>query len=389
MTVSYWQDRAAAAEPLVVDVAIVGAGIAGASTAWWLNRLAPELSIAVIDRGAVAAGASGRNAGFVTCGSVEHFSRECDRHGEATAIELWRMCQENLDLLETHVAAAGIECGLKRGGTYSLAGSAHELKELRRSADRLAGLGVRVTPIDADTICARLGASGFHGGVLYHDDGEVHPVALVNGILDASGATVLLHHEVHRIESTRDGVTLHTGLRRVDASIAVLATNGYSADLHPFFKDKIFPTRGQILVTEPVAPFLPAPCYANFVLDYFRQLADGSVLIGGFRQLAKETELGTADVVHPEIHAALEAFLRRHFPSLAHLKVAYRWSGTMGFSIDGLPLIGALPGRSDLYCVGGFTAHGIGWGFKAGQLMARLIMHGESPPHVSTRRFAG
>lgn len=387
MTVAYWQDRSAEHPPRTVDVAIIGAGIAGASTAWWLKRLAPELSVVIVDRGAIASGASGRNAGFVTCGSVEHFSRECDRHGEAAAIELWRMCQDNLNLLEAHIGAAGIECGLKRSGTYSLAGTPHELFELGRSADRLAKLGVNVQTLDADTVCRDLGATGFHGGVLYQDDGEVHPVALVRGIIADCGVEVLTHHEVHTIANTRDGVTLRTGLRDIHASVAVMATNGYSADLHPFFQDKIFPTRGQILVTEPVKPFLPAPCYANFVLDYFRQLADGRMLIGGFRQLAKVSEVGTADVVQPEIHAALEAFLRKHFPALADVKVAYRWSGTMGFSIDGLPLIGAIPGRSDLYCVAGFTAHGIGWGFKAGQLMARLLMKGETPPHVSTRRF--
>lgn len=384
MSVSYWQHEGRVAAPLEADIAIIGGGMAGASTAWWLKRLDPGLRVVVLERGAIASGASGRNAGFVTCGSVEHFSREVDRHGEAAAIELWRMCQDNLDLLEAHV---DFECGLRRRGTYSLAGSAHEMGELARSAERLKGLGVPVTPLDAATICTDLGAVGFEGGVLYHDDGEVHPVALVNGLLAASGAQVLPHHEVFAIRHTREGVSLHTRMRQIDASVAVLATNGYSADLHPWFTDKIFPTRGQILVTEPVAPFLPAPCYANFVLDYFRQLDDGSMLIGGFRQLAKTTEVGTADVVHPEIHAALEAFLRRHFPALADLKIAYRWSGTMGFSVDGLPLIGALPGRSDLFCVAGFTAHGIGWGFKAGQLMARLLMHGETPPHVSTRRF--
>lgn len=387
MTVAYWQDRSAEQPARTVDVAIIGAGIAGASTAWWLKRLAPELKVVIVDRGDIASGASGRNAGFVTCGSVEHFSRECDRHGEATALELWRMCQDNLSLLEEHIGAAGIECGLKRSGTYSLAGTPHELVELGRSAERLAKLGVRVKTLDADTVCRDLGATGFHGGVLYQDDGEVHPVALVRGIIANCGVEVLTHHEVHSIDNNREGVTLRTRLCDIHASVAVMATNGYSADLHPFFQDKIFPTRGQILVTEPVKPFLPAPCYANFVLDYFRQLADGRMLIGGFRQLAKETEVGTADVVQPEIHAALETFLRKHFPALADLKVAYRWSGTMGFSIDGLPLIGAIPGRSDLFCVAGFTAHGIGWGFKAGQLMARLLMKGETPPHVSTRRF--
>ncbi|MCA9527221.1 MAG: FAD-binding oxidoreductase [Myxococcales bacterium] len=385
MTVSIWQDQSTETRPLSVDVAIIGAGIAGASTAWWLRE--SGLSVAVIDRGDVASGASGRNAGFVTCGSVEHFSRQAGAHGEQKAIDLWRMSQDNLALIEQHLIADGLECDFRRAGTWSLAGSEHELEELRKTAEHLQKLGVAVSVAGAEEVHGRLHAEGFFGGVLYHDDGEVHPAKLVRGILARSGAQVLTHHEVRGLEQRKDGMRVHTRLRTIDAGIVVLATNGYSADLHPWFADKIYPTRGQIIVTEPVAPFLPEPCYANFVLDYFRQLPDGRVLIGGFRQLAKETEVGTADVVQPAINAALEAFLRRHFPALAEARIDYRWSGTMGFSIDGLPLIGALPGRTDLYCVAGFTGHGIGWGFKAGQLLARLLMEGEAPPHVSTRRL--
>ncbi len=385
MTVSYWQDDAPATDAVEVDVAIIGAGISGASVAWWLRDAG--LRVALIDKGDVCAGASGRNAGFVTCGSVEHFSRECDRHGEANALTLWQMCQDNLRLIEEHLIADGLECGYRRRGSYSLAGSPHEAEVLAKTAAQLEGHGVRVTVVDEAHIARHCGAVGFAGGVIYHDDGEVHPVRLVRGIIERSGATVYPHHEVRRIDQTRDGFAVQTRLRRFDASLVVLATNGYSADLHPWFADKIYPTRGQILVTEPVEPFLSAPCYANFVLDYFRQLEDGRVLIGGFRQLARETEVGTADIVHPEIHAALEAFLARHFPQLDSVGIDYRWSGTMGFSADGLPLVGALPGKTGLYIIGGYTAHGIGWGFKAAQLLADLILEGKQPPLISARRF--
>lgn len=386
MTVSYWQDQAPAAEPVSVDVAIIGAGIAGCSVAWWLRDAG--LRVAVIDRGDVCAGASGRNAGFVTCGSVEHFSRQAKTHGEQSALTLWRLCQDNLRLIETHLIADGLECEYARRGSYSLAGSAHEMEVLTETARRLDGHGVPVTVVDAAHVEQHLGVSGLPGGVLYHDDGEVHPAKLVRGILARSGAAFYPHHEVRSVTETADGFAVHTRLRRFDAALVVMATNGYSADLNPWFADKIYPTRGQILVTAPVAPFLAAPCYANFVLDYFRQLADGRVLIGGFRQLAKDTEVGTADVINPAIHQALEDFLTRHLPRLAGVPIEYRWSGTMGFSADGQPLIGGVPGRTGLYVIGGFTAHGIGWGFKAAQILSRLILKGEQPPAVlSARRF--
>lgn len=385
MTVPYWHDTTPDHEPVHADVLIVGAGISGASVAWWLKDAG--LDVAVIDRGDVCAGASGRNAGFVTCGSVEHFSRQVRTHGEDMALGLWRLSQENLSLIEEHLVADGLECAFRRAGTYSLAGGDHELTELTETARQLDGYGMRVEVVDEAHVREHLGAHHFPGGVLYLDDGEVHPVRMVRGILERSGARFFPHHEVRTFRAIGDGVEVVTQRRVFRASVMVLATNGYSADLHPWFADKIYPTRGQIMVTAPVAPFMSAPCYANFVLDYFRQLADGRVLIGGFRQLAKETEVGTADVVNPEVQAALETFLRRHFPALADVPIEYRWSGTMGFSADSLPIIGALPGRSDVYLLGGYTGHGIGWGFKAGQLLARLLMHGEQPPYVSARRF--
>ena len=59
----------------------------------------------------------------------------------------------------------------------------------------------------------------------------------------------------------------------------------------------------------------------------------------------------------------------------------------MGFSVDGLPMIGALPGQQNVFFLGGYTAHGIGWGFKAGQLLSRAILEGEQPPLISARRL--
>lgn len=386
MSVAYWQDssRQTTAPVVELDVLIIGAGISGASTAYWLREAG--LRVGIVDRGDACAGASGRNAGFVTCGSVEHYSRQVRTHGEETALGLWSLCQDNLALIEA-LQADGLACDFRRNGTYSLAGSKHELDELAATAEQLEGVGVKVSVHGAEHVHQTLQARHFAGGVLYHDDGEVHPVKLVKGLLARSGAELFAHHEIFDLDLSGDGVVARSQHRVFKAPVVVFATNGYSADLHPWFAEKIYPTRGQIMVTQPVPRFLHAPCYANFVLDYFRQLPDGRMLIGGFRQLAKDQETGTADVVHPEIQGALVSFLRRHFPPLAELRIDYQWSGTMGFSSDSLPMIGALPGRSNAFILGGYTGHGIGWGVKAGQLLAELMLEGKQPPYVSARRF--
>jgi gamma-glutamylputrescine oxidase len=385
MSISVWQDDTSPGDVVTTDVIIVGAGISGASIAWWLKDAG--LDVVVLDKGEVCAGATGKNAGFITCGSVEHFNRQMERLGVDDALALWRMSQDNIDLIEELLVGDGLDCDFARRGTYSLAGTEQELGELRETCDTLHGLGMNVDWIEREDVLRDLGAEHFTGGVLYQDDGEVHPVKLTRGMLARSGARVFPHHEVRDIASTGDTVTIKTQRATFEGTLCILATNGYSHTVHPWFREKIYPTRGQIIVTEPVAPFLPAPCYANFVLDYFRQLPDGRVLIGGFRQLEKEREIGTADEPSPVIHAALEDFLHKHFPRLRGVKIDYHWAGIMGFSVDGLPMIGALPGSPNIYFLGGYTAHGIGWGFKAGQLLSRLILDGEPPPIISARRF--
>lgn len=385
MTVAYWQDDLRP-DPVLVDVLIIGAGISGASVAWWLKDAG--LSVAVVDRGDVCAGASGRNAGFITCGSVEHFSRQVATHGEKTALDLWNLSADNLALIEKHLIADGLECDYARRGTYSLAGGDHEMTVLAETAAQLTRHKINVEVVDVAHVEKHLGARDFAGGVIYKDDGEVHPRKLVESIAAHCGATFYPHHEVRAIEvEDDDTVVIRTHRRAFRAPFVVMATNGYSSLLHPWFEDKIYPTRGQILVTEPVAPMMAAPCYCNFVLDYFRQLADGRVLIGGFRQLAREAEVGVADVPHPEIQQALEAFLHQHFEALRGKKVEYRWAGIMGFSADGLPLIGALPQHPQIYVVGGFTGHGIGMAVRAAQMLAGVMLHGESAGPLSARRL--
>ena len=171
--------------------------------------------------------------------------------------------------------------------------------------------------------------------------------------------------------------------------MVVIATNGYSSLINKYFENKIFATKGQILVTEPMNErFMEGPCYANFVLDYFRQLPTGHMLIGGFRQLEKETEVGYSDHTTAKIQSALEEFLRHHIPKVKTAKIVYRWSGIMGFSVDGQPLVGALPEDSQIMFVGGFTGHGLGLSFNSAKTMVDAMYGRPIPKFISAKRFS-
>ncbi|OUR96873.1 hypothetical protein A9Q84_11085 [Halobacteriovorax marinus] len=394
MSISLWQDsqKRTNSSAQSFDVVVIGAGIAGISTAYWLLREDAGLKIALVEKGEIGDGATGRNAGFITCGSVEHFNRLLEKHGEKEALEIWRFSEKNLSLLEEHIIGddhANLQ--FEKKGSFSLASTEVEFNELKNSYKLMTELGIDVEVLELEDIETRLQAKGFLGGIKYVGDASIHPMKLIEKInalnLKDDNFTLLENSEVFDIEQAGENKIVRTKKGALETPIVIMATNGYSPLLHDFFKDKIYPTRGQILATEPVERFMEGPCYANFVLDYFRQLPSGELVIGGFRQLQKDAEIGYSDETSDVIQEALEAFLVKHVPKVKDAKITHRWSGIMGFSVDGQPMVGAIPTDQQIYFLGGFTAHGLGLAFHSAKCLVDVLFDREIPSFISAKRF--
>lgn len=389
MSTSYWLDRSPNVEKRTYDVIIVGAGISGLSTAYWINKEDPSLKIAIIEKSRLTYGASGRNAGFITCGSVEHFNRMINKHGLKQATEIWKFSETNLRLLEQEIIQdGGTKLGFEKNGAYSLAAQDNEFAELKEVAKIMANLDIKTEIYDAGQIRERVGATNFVGGIKYLDDASVNPVKLVEQMYSKVNADLIEQTEAIKIEQTPEGTRiLKTDNGDFEAPMILLNLNGYSANLHPYFADKIFATRAQCLMFEKVPRFMEGPCYANFYLDYFRQIPTGELLIGGFRQIEKETEVGYSDHTTEPIQNALHSFVKTHLPQYKDAKVTHRWSGVMGFSKDGEPMIGSIPDDPQVFFAGGYTGHGIGLAFHTAKTLVDLVFGREIPGWISARRF--
>jgi glycine/D-amino acid oxidase-like deaminating enzyme len=389
MSVSYWQNTVGFGDGLNTDVLIIGAGIAGLSAAYWLHKKDPTLSLAVIDKGGIGTGASGRNAGFITCGSTEYFSRMVSAYGEDKADQIWKFTEDNHRMLLTEFGADQLEsrCDYKQRGSWTLAITEQEAKTIQDSLEDLKKRGVQAEWYSTNYVASKLQCERFVGGAKYPKDGEVHPIKLLYHIASYLKAIPIIENrEVFRIDE-KNGRLLVTGRNiEIITDSIVLATNAYSNQLFAYFEDKVFPTRGQIIVTEPVPQFLE-PCYCSFALDYFRQLPDGRILIGGFRNTDVEKEVGFSDEINPIVHGNLEKFLENHFPLLRGVPIEYRWSGVMGFAKDGYPMVGSLPQDPRIFFAGGFTGHGLGYAFKMGKVLADLMLEGKDPGIFAARRF--
>jgi gamma-glutamylputrescine oxidase len=389
MSTSYWLDRSRGKEKKSFDAVIVGAGISGLSTAYWLNREDPSLKIAIIEKSRVAFGASGRNAGFITCGSVEHFNRMINKHGLKQATEIWRFSQENLQMLKRDIIGDdGPSLGFEQNGAYSLAAQENEFSELKNVAETMGTLDIKTEILAGSDVRTRVGAQNFVGGIKYLDDASINPANLVNHIRQKIKVELFEGVEAYAIEATTDGSrVVKTDNGDFECSMVVLNLNGYTSSLHPWFADKIYPTRGQCLMMEAVPRFMDGPCYANFYLDYFRQIPSGELLIGGFRQVEKATEVGYSDHITEPIQKALHEFVMTHLPQYKSSKVTHRWSGVMGFAKDGEPMVGSIPDDPQIYFAGGYTAHGIGLAFHTTKCLVDLIYGREIPSWLSARRL--
>lgn len=340
---------------LTADVVVVGAGIAGLSTAYALAR--EGVSVVVLERDRIASGASGRNAGFVLAGVAENFVAACRRYGRERATRIWRTTIANRVLLAGIVERQRIECDLAWSGSLQQAGDDEEWSEIRESAGQLSAEGVRVT-LDPERRHA-----------CYAEDGEVHPVKLVRGLAAAAEERGARIFEATRVSALRaDSVATPHGTVRTGS--VVVCTNAYSESLLP--RVRIVPIRGQIAATAPVRErHFPRPVYAHRGYRYWRQTAEGRVLVGGWRNTAFDEETGTDARPTEGMQRHLDAFLAEHGIAAP---VTHRWAGIMGFSHDSLPYIGR---RGDgIYLNAGFTGHGNAFAVIGGEIVASLIRSG-------------
>src|SRR2546430_3932996 len=337
-------------EDTSADVAIVGAGIAGVATAYHLSRGGAK--VVVLDARAVAEAASGLNAGFLLAGVGENFVAAARRYGEDRALRIWRFTRHNQELVRAIVERERIACDLAWNGSAQIAGDDEEWAEVRESADRLKKEGVRVRLTE-------------DRAAIYEDDGELHPVRYVRALAGAAVATgARIHDGTRAIAVTKNEV--RTDRARVRAGAVVVCVNAYSPHLVPL---RVRPVRGQMLATAPVARrIFERPAYANRGYRYWRQRADGSLLVGGWRDTAVEEEVGGEERTTPRIPQQLEGLLREH---CADAKVTHRWAGTMGFSHDALPYVGRLD--SGVFVNAGFTGHGMAFATATGELVADFL----------------
>ena len=387
MSISYW-NSASAKKNIETDFLIIGGGIAGLSSAYWLEKNYPKSKITLVERHKIGSGASGRNAGFVTCGSSEHFAKLVKDFGTEKAVEIWQFSEQNRELLKTEIIKNNSSKVLySTTGSCTVAASDSDFNRYIELANMMSGLGIAVELIDENRIKSDYAVKGFKGGIEYKHDGEVHPVLLLNELRSQLKQTEIIEdEEVCKLESNQ-GVHCQTQHLNIKSQKVLVTLNGYLGLLWPSWEKIVRPQRGQVIVTEPLPKKVKGPCYLTKHLCYFRQMPTGELLIGGFRNLDLETENTFTDQVSEKIQNALFEFTRNFFDFTKEAKIKNQWSGIMGFTSDGQMAIGESPELKDVHLMAGCSGHGMGLTFHAAKVLVESLAGGKIPAHLNVSRF--
>jgi glycine/D-amino acid oxidase-like deaminating enzyme len=385
MTVSLWQDTAAWPGQIehrreTADVCVVGGGIVGATLAKLLGEAG--MSVVVLEAGTVGGGASGRNAGHCIGGMRNSYHRAIERFGHDRARELRAFLLGSRALVRGWCDQYAVP--YEANGSQYLGIDAAEADELRASARALLADGAEIEFSEQDPY-----ERGFVGRLYQPGDLGLQPYLLVTRLMAASGALVLENSAARAIEQAGETVTLRSRSATVTCKQAILATNAYSRTLHPYFRDRVFPTRAQMYATAPSTEprLLTMPTGTQDGFEYFRQLADGRFLIGGYRDRFADEEVGYGDETTPQLQAGLEGWVRERFPEVAQLPITHRWAGTMGFTPDALPIIGQLPDLPNVYFAVGFTGSGMSFGPATARAAAEYMLDGTHPGLLHVERL--
>ncbi|MEO8898407.1 MAG: FAD-binding oxidoreductase [Candidatus Dormibacter sp.] len=345
--------------PTRAEVVIVGGGITGVALLHVLRGR--DVDAILLERDHVAAGASGRNAGFLLAGVAENYARAVARHGRDIAAAVWAFTIENHAL--TAAAAAGLDTGYRRRGSMTVALDDEEAASLEEAATLLAedGFGADLLrPSDAPGgVCALFNPA----------DGEVDPVRLVHNLAAMHTGRVFEHHRALAVEDGQNTSAVRLTDGSIEAGAVVLATNAWTSQLLPNLP--IRPVRAQMLATAAGDRRLGVPVYADWGHRYWRQRDDGSVLVGGFRHHAIAEEVGLDATPTERVQCLLDGQLRDLDVEAA---VTHRWAGIMGFSDDGLPLVGPAPGCRRIHVCGGYTGHGLGFAINAAKALSGQLL---------------
>jgi glycine/D-amino acid oxidase-like deaminating enzyme len=364
------------------DVAIIGGGFTGVSTAYHLSQALPNLSIILLEAKSLANGASGRNGGLM----LNWINGTPDT--DEMLVKTYQATRRGIDLILGIIRENGLAVRYTRKGCLEVQTTPQRAEEAHARAERLRTLGIPVSFVSGEALAKRSGAQRISGGLYDPSEGQLHGVDFIRALkplLLARGVRIFEDSPVRSIEEGRS-ITLHTQKGSVRAGSIVLATNGYTPRLG-YFRRGIFPLHSHVLATEPVNESQRAAlgwgdssgfCDDLDRIAYAGLSPMGNLIFGGGSNAAYsylyggKTQYSFSPVSAARSFQTIRARLLDYFPGAAPLRIQRRWTGTLGITMSRMCSMGVRGAHRNVYYALGYSGHGVTLANLAGKVLSDL-----------------
>jgi glycine/D-amino acid oxidase-like deaminating enzyme len=398
---SYWETTVAAdlalypslTQDQTCDVAIIGGGITGLSTALHLAR-DHHIQACVLEAGAPAWGASGRNGGFCCIGSTR-----LSNHALLTTFgrdETYRYFQEQRNgtrLVREIADAEGFEIDPQGDGEILSAHTPSRWAELEKEHAFLTDIAEYPCQLwsKKDMAESAFSSPEAHGALHIRVGFGLNPLKYSLGLAKAAhnrGATIYAHSPVITWEKQGNWHLLRTPTGTLRAKTVVIATNGYTHDrLHPSLCDRLLPVLSNIITTRPLTQaeldaqgwHTETPAFdTRNLLFYYRLLKDRRFLFG--------SRGGTVgDAAERDRHRRWMIRRFQHmFPQWRDVDITHFWNGLACFSTTLTPHVGQLSDDPSVFYGMAYHGNGVATGTWSGQRVARLVAAQETMDQLCT-----
>ena len=333
------------------DVCVIGLG--GSGLACIDQLLRDGVTVVGVDAGRIGGAAAGRNGGLLRAGTSLFYHEASAKYGIDRAARMY-----SATIVERERLLSRFPSIARRTGYLRLA---HDGEDERDCRAHLAAL--RDATFPAQWYDGPMGR-----GMLVVDDAVIDPLArcrLEAELVSSAGARLFERSPAVRL--TTGAVETPGGVIR--CRLTIVAVDGALASILPELEGRVWPTRLQMLASDPHPPLqLPHAISTRWGWDYAQQLPSGTIAFGGCRDVGGAAER-TSDATVTE---AVQAALDRRFTEVlgAPPAVTHRWAATAGYTEDGLPVLGQL--RPGVWATGGYSGTGNLFGAACGRAVARL-----------------
>lgn len=346
------------------DVCVIGLGGSGLAAIHAL--LDHRLAVIGVDAAQIAGGAAGANGGFLLAGTARFYHQSLETLGRERAHAWYRLTLQEIERMS--IAMPDV---VRRVGSLRIA----------LSVDELADCELQLTAMLADHLPVQRYTGPEGAGLLFPLDGVFDPLLRCRRL-----AQIALQRGARLYENT-PAVDIQSGIvqtqqGRVLCKHIIVAVDGKLDLIFPELQGRVRTARLQMLGTEPTDEIhVERAVYARWGYEYWQQLPDGRLVLGGFRDHAIEEEWTHSTATSDVIQDRLTGFLRNQLKVQA--PITHRWAASVGYTQNALPIAEEV--RPQVWAVGGYNGTGNVVGALCGRVIAETIVGGQSPTLAALR----